>query len=412
MRKKYVGIFLFQSIAIILNFLPLSLSPILIQSVAKYWPTSFLAYYLQASVVIFIPMVLDLFCEIFGCYGGQSKITNIIVLACVMLPNTLLLLLLSNMQSSFKLSQICMTLFFFHTMTTISGIFIFSSKFFKIASTSTLSAAIVPILSIAVGLNSLSHADLGPNIDIIILSSSFLFSCLGVSGIFKSYQIIYTRRRTIDPINFHCFAACMTSLLLLVIGLIILRFISLLSSDGMIVYVNGIPLLCTICVLPILMLEGRVMRHKAVRNEVSCSYRYCTLSTNNLHPIILQALLLSKKAFFRSTSHEIRTPMNTIFMGCQMLKKQLQEVGVSNKEAYDILEDIRVASDITIQLVSDLLTQDKLEEGTMQLDKAPTQIWTLVKDTLRPFIRQVSITSFYNNIQYLLTIRWCIGLYF
>ena len=62
---------------------------------------------------------------------------------------------------------------------------------------------------------------------------------------------------------------------------------------------------------------------------------------------------------------------------------------LNNKEAYDILEDVRVASDIAIHLVTDLLTQDKLEEGTMQLDKAPTQIWTLVKDTLRPFIRQV-----------------------
>ena len=73
-----------------------------------------------------------------------------------------------------------------------------------------------------------------------------------------------------------------------------------------------------------------------------------------------------------------------------MLKKMLKDNNFRNKEAFEILEDIWVASDITIHLVTDLLTQDKLEEGTMQLDKAPTQIWTLVKDTLRPFIRQVS----------------------
>ena len=72
----------------------------------------------------------------------------------------------------------------------------------------------------------------------------------------------------------------------------------------------------------------------------------------------------------------------------------LKDNNFRNNEAFEILEDIRVASDITIHLVTDLLTQDKLEEGTMQLDKAPTQIWTLVKDTLRPFIRQVSKVLF------------------
>ena len=103
----------------------------------------------------------------------------------------------------------------------------------------------------------------------------------------------------------------------------------------------------------------------------------------------MQIIIKNKKAFFRATSHEIRTPANTVFLGCQMLHKELSDIGCSNKEVFDILEDIRAASEVTIQLVSDLLSQDKIEEGTMQLDKAPVGIWAVVKESVRLFTSQV-----------------------
>ena len=102
-------------------------------------------------------------------------------------------------------------------------------------------------------------------------------------------------------------------------------------------------------------------------------------------------MLTSKKAFFRATSHEIRTPMNTLSVGCQILKKELLEIGCVSRDAFDVLNDMKIASDVTIQLVSDLLTQDKIEEGTMQLDKAPVGIWSVVKESVRMFTSQVSV---------------------
>ena len=72
-----------------------------------------------------------------------------------------------------------------------------------------------------------------------------------------------------------------------------------------------------------------------------------------------------------------------------MLHKELSDIGCTNKEVFDILEDMRAASEVTIQLVSDLLTQDKIEEGTMQLDKAPVGIWSVVRESVRMFTSQV-----------------------
>jgi len=269
MGVKLTGILFFQAIAIILNFLPIALSSLHIHSIAKCFPSSFLASSLQASIVIFIPSILDVICEINGCYAGKVRIMNIIILAFVILPNIVLLLLLSNMQSeSSKLTQICLSLVFFNSMTTVAGIYMFSSKFFKVANSCILSAIIVPSVCVAIGLNCLSHAVLGENLISLILSLSLIFLCLGLCGIFKSCHIIYIRKQTIDPIKFHCFTVCMAALLILVLGIMILRIASLLSTDGMIVYLNGIPILCTICLLPVFLLDGRVMRHKAARNEV------------------------------------------------------------------------------------------------------------------------------------------------
>ena len=80
-----------------------------------------------------------------------------------------------------------------------------------------------------------------------------------------------------------------------------------------------------------------------------------------------------------------------------MLRKELLEVGCVSNDAFDILNDMKTASEVTIQLVSDLLTQDKIEEGTMQLDKAPVKMWSLVKESVRLFTSQV----FYNKNSYL-----------
>ena len=81
--------------------------------------------------------------------------------------------------------------------------------------------------------------------------------------------------------------------------------------------------------------------------------------------------------------------MNTVSIGLQLLITKFKECSLSRDDAIDILKDVKSAADAALQLVSELLTHDKLEEGTMRLDTSPTELWALVRDTVRPFSSQV-----------------------
>ena len=81
--------------------------------------------------------------------------------------------------------------------------------------------------------------------------------------------------------------------------------------------------------------------------------------------------------------------MNTIHLSCQTLRKELMAKGCSWPDIIEILHDMEMSSNIAIQLVSDMLTQDKIEEGTMQLDTEPVGIWSVVNDCHRLLVRQV-----------------------
>ena len=73
-----------------------------------------------------------------------------------------------------------------------------------------------------------------------------------------------------------------------------------------------------------------------------------------------------------------------------MLKKELLESKCSYRDMIGIIDDVKAASEIAIDLISDLLTQDKIEEGTMQLDRATVGLWHLIKESVQLFSNQVS----------------------
>ena len=94
-------------------------------------------------------------------------------------------------------------------------------------------------------------------------------------------------------------------------------------------------------------------------------------------------------------SHEIRTPINSISLGCAILLKTKsdlqQQLQLQQEELYDIVTDIKAASDIANRLVSDLLEHDKIEDGIMQLDLEDTNVWKIFTSTVKLFRNQVCI---------------------
>ena len=228
---------------------------------------------LQASAVIHIPLILDGISELFVANNlDKCRKMSLFLAIGISTPNIVLLCIKSVFSLQSSIVQIFLNFLFLQIMIAAAGIYLIASNYFAISRASIICAFISPSFFISVGLNSLSHADLSTDMTSLVMTLSLLFSCLGLFGILKSFHLVFIRRSSIDPINVYCFSSCMVALFSLVVGTILLRIISLLSPHGMIVYVNGIPLLCTICILPVLMLEGRVMRQRATRNEVF--YRY------------------------------------------------------------------------------------------------------------------------------------------
>ena len=62
-----------------------------------------------------------------------------------------------------------------------------------------------------------------------------------------------------------------------------------------------------------------------------------------------------------------------------------------------MVSEVKASADIAVDLVSDLLLYDRLEEGGLQLARTPLKLWTLVKENMALFNIQV-VTETHDNL--------------
>jgi len=101
---------------------------------------------------------------------------------------------------------------------------------------------------------------------------------------------------------------------------------------------------------------------------------------------IQEAALRLKREFVRYVSHEIRSPLNVAFAGLEILKAELEVVGVSSF-VRELLEDIYFASNTAIDILNDMLQYEHIDSGTFKLDMA-------VMPLLDAFRRRLSAYKF------------------
>jgi len=122
-----------------------------------------------------------------------------------------------------------------------------------------------------------------------------------------------------------------------------------------------------------------------------------------------EVILDTKRRFVRFISHEIRTPMNTVRLGLKLLEMEMESVGKQVgegsheslvallRESLDswsqLTADILGNSDSAVDVLNDLLNYDKIESGTLRLEFAAVDIWTLVKKTAAAFVMQAKQKS-------------------
>ena len=153
-----------------------------------------------------------------------------------------------------------------------------------------------------------------------------------------------------------------------------------------------------------------------------------------------ELILQTKRQFVRYISHEIRTPMNVVFLGFQLLctemlnfphetvlKQQVDSIpqerdkhmpDIENiksmgstlsmitalvrsvlqkqqdcytdqfKDWLDLIQDIIQSADAAITVLNDLMSYDKLDTGTMVIEREVLPIWEIIDSTVHPFTVQ------------------------
>ena len=69
-------------------------------------------------------------------------------------------------------------------------------------------------------------------------------------------------------------------------------------------------------------------------------------------------------------------------MGLQLAKEEVEN-GVSTSETVKLLDDIRSSSETAVGILNEFLTFDKLESGTLVLEKTNVIIWEFVYELVR-----------------------------
>lgn len=98
----------------------------------------------------------------------------------------------------------------------------------------------------------------------------------------------------------------------------------------------------------------------------------------------------------RSISHEIRTPLNTAFMALDLLIgnlhapiPSLEAVDAYQADLQEIADSIKEGCDISLSILNQLLTFEKLSSGMMQLENKLVTVEQLLDSNMKLFKMQV-----------------------
>ena len=91
--------------------------------------------------------------------------------------------------------------------------------------------------------------------------------------------------------------------------------------------------------------------------------------------------------YTRYISRELRTPLNTIFVGLKVILDDFNR-GRTDKFESTVL-DMQTSTDLTISILNDLLTSDKIIIKSLLLDVQEIEPWLFVQETLCPMLLEV-----------------------
>lgn len=95
---------------------------------------------------------------------------------------------------------------------------------------------------------------------------------------------------------------------------------------------------------------------------------------------ILQEVLETKRAFIRCVSHEVRSPLSVILQGINYLETLCAPL--NNPTISEIITDIQLSCASAMDIMLDLLTYERIESRTLQLEKAELDFNQLIEQNI------------------------------
>lgn len=124
-------------------------------------------------------------------------------------------------------------------------------------------------------------------------------------------------------------------------------------------------------------------------------------------------LLEAKRLFMRFVSHEVRTPLNSVCLGLTVIQTEIaaslgygsaEDLELQTDEAeklartapdhedvakslewFSLAHEVRTNAQSAVDVLSDLLNYDKIENGELNLELTPIRVWRMIERTANEF---------------------------
>ena len=92
----------------------------------------------------------------------------------------------------------------------------------------------------------------------------------------------------------------------------------------------------------------------------------------------------------RYISQEMRAPMNTVFMGLDVMEKELNDGEIGHVASIASVKEIKMAANSALTILNDILILDKVKEGLLVLELTDEDPCALVTRIAEEFMIHVS----------------------
>mmetsp|Transcript_15331 Transcript_15331/g.23084 ORF Transcript_15331/g.23084 Transcript_15331/m.23084 type:complete len:743 (+) Transcript_15331:110-2338(+) len=103
---------------------------------------------------------------------------------------------------------------------------------------------------------------------------------------------------------------------------------------------------------------------------------------------VAEGMVNAKRDLLNYISHEIRTPLNAIYIGVQLLAKELHANSCCGDNSKNILDDIDSSCQMVIDILNEFLMVNRIEVGSLALDIKRVSVISLIDSVASTFDKQ------------------------